>query len=88
MHLVDGRCSGAMIDLEGLPAFHALLEDPFEALVAADVATAHSEAHRANGWLVFMESLELRPRVRTDTECVAELLRHEEMSGVRWMEAA
>ena len=75
-------------DLDGLPAFHLLLEDPFETLVAADVDRAHGAAHRENGWLLFLESLALRSTFMTDTEAAAELLRIEEARGVAWENTA
>ncbi len=77
-------------NLDGLPAFRTLLEGPpedVEDLVFFDVDAAHGEANRQNGWGVLLESLAAKPRMMTDTEAVASLLRMEEARGLDWSKA-
>ncbi len=69
---------------DGLPAFHELLEDPFEALVDQDVEAAHARANAENGWHVFMDTLSVRPRVVNDVGLVAAVLHAEDEAGIRW----
>ena len=68
---------------EGLPLFHALVEDPFEALVNADIEAAHAKANTQNSWPIFMEALGL-PAPVFDTGLVAAITNVEEEMGVRW----
>ena len=73
----------AKIEWEGLPLFHTLVEDPFEALVNADIETAHAKANKQNSWPIFMETLSL-PAPVLDTGLVAVITDAEEEMGVRW----
>lgn len=85
------KCEPYAYGLDGLPAFRTLLEDPpgdpVEDLVSFDVDEAHGQANRQNGWKVLMESLDARPRMMTDTEAVASLIRMEEALGLDWSKA-
>ena len=72
-----------MMDWEGLPLFHALLEDPFEALVNADIEAAHAKANGENGWPIFLEALKI-PAPVFDVGLVAAITNAEEEMGVRW----
>lgn len=63
-------------DLGGLPEFHALVE--------ADVAWSHGRANVMNGFSVFMETLEFKPRVPSEASIVGAILEAEQAAGVEW----
>jgi hypothetical protein len=83
---------------EGLHEFHALLEpsglavpddlagapEVIEATLGADIDYYHGWANTENGWSVFMDTLDCRPKVATDTECTAALMRYEHERGLSW----
>lgn len=67
-------------DLEGLPELHALVE--------ADIERVWRHAKVTNGWLVFVESLDYRPRVMSEGALLGAILEAELAAGVEWPSAA
>jgi hypothetical protein len=77
-----------MRDGEGLPEFHALLEEsPLVDLVEADVDACHGEAHVINANYIMMEAFfSSIEESLSDSDVYRAILRAEQERGIYWPE--